>query len=66
MQAVPQEEVTIPRRSTRVYKPVIRKDFITYLMSVDSDNTLTTEEALNSPDAEKWIQALKEEYQALL
>lgn len=55
-----------PRRSTGERKPVNRKDYISYLAleKMGKDPT-SIEEAINSPQKEKWIQAMNRELQSL-
>lgn len=55
------------RRSSRPHKPVVRKDFITYL-SYDkhSSDPATSEEALKSPEREMWLQAMMNEKKSLI
>lgn len=55
------------RRSTRVSKPVIRDDFITYLTCMElATDPADVKEALNGPDKELWLQVIEEEKQSLI
>jgi len=56
----------LPRRSTRVPKPVNRDDFHLYLTKESTTEIPeTVEEALASPDNKHWIKAMEEEYRSL-
>ncbi|KMQ82772.1 gag-pol polyprotein, partial [Lasius niger] len=57
----------LPRRSTRVPKPVSRDDFNMYLTKESiAEVPETVEEALVSPDSKQWIKAMEEEYDSLV
>ncbi|KMQ82767.1 retrovirus-related pol polyprotein from transposon tnt 1-94, partial [Lasius niger] len=57
----------LPRKSTRVPKPVSRDDFYMYLTKESiAEVPETVEEALVSPDSKQWIKAMEEEYDSLV
>ena len=60
-------QATTLRRSTRTPKPVKRDDYCIYFApNCTLDDPETVEEALDSPDKNMWISAMKEEYESLV
>lgn len=53
------------RRSSRNKKPTDKTDFVSYL-AVNAHDPVTVEEALSSPNASKWQEAMEREYESLL
>jgi len=61
-----QQQINV-RRSERKTKPVSRAGFISYYTVEDTDiDPLTIEQALNSPDKDEWVQAMRKEYTSLI
>lgn len=55
------------RKSTRPHKPVNMEDYVTYLtLSNDVTEPESVEEALNSSDKAKWLEAMEEEQASLI
>ncbi|KMQ85397.1 retrovirus-related pol polyprotein from transposon tnt 1-94 [Lasius niger] len=63
----PENAPAMPRRSTRVPKPIKMNDFITYLsLGRSATDPETAEEALERPDRELWAKAIEEEKKSLI
>ena len=58
-----------PRRSERTSRPPLRYGFLVSnngdLVVVDSDDPTTFQEAVDGPDSDKWLEAMKEEMQSM-
>jgi len=60
-----EEQTTQLRRSKRIPVPKSYKDYYLYSTQSDFSDPITVEEALNSPDAIKWKEAMNKEFESL-
>lgn len=62
------KEGPILRRSERKRKPVTREGYILYFAAGEESSQvpISLDEALKGPEREKWVRAMKEEYDSLL
>ena len=57
----------LPRRSARIPKPVILKDYHTYLATNEcDDDPLTYDEAISGADSEIWKKSIQDEWNSLI
>lgn len=54
------------RRSSRLIKPKVLSDYVIYCAVSNSNVPSTVEEALNGSDRAKWLEAMQEEYDAMI
>src|SRR4051812_15265155 len=58
---IQKETTTAPRRSSRISIAPDRYEPIMSVMVVDGDDPATYDEAMMSPDSDKWLEAMKSE-----
>lgn len=62
-----EKQPNLPRKSTRIRKPVNREDYCTYLIKNEvTKDPETIEEALALPKSKQWIKAMEEECESLI
>jgi hypothetical protein len=61
----PKEDATEPRRSTRTWAAPERYSDLVINTIVENDNPVTYDEAMMSPDSNKWHEAMKSEMESM-